>query len=64
MERATCTETGSTLPGVDFNSLRAEITAKLRERLAVTNERLGEVLESLERAGRLRRTAAGWQRLD
>jgi RecA-family ATPase len=38
--------------------------AMLRERLAVKNERLGEVLESLERAGRLRRTAAGWQRLD
>jgi hypothetical protein len=38
--------------------------AKLRECLAVKNERLGEVLESLERAGRLRRTAAGWQRLD
>ena len=38
--------------------------AKLRDRLSVKNERLGEVLESLERAGRLRRTAAGWQRLD
>ena len=38
--------------------------AQLRARLAVKNERLGEVLESLERAGRLRRTAAGWQRLD
>jgi hypothetical protein len=38
--------------------------AKLRERLAVKNERLGEVLESLERADRLRHTAAGWQRLD
>ena len=38
--------------------------AKLRDRLAVKNERLGEVLESLERAGRLSRTAAGWQRLD
>jgi len=37
---------------------------KLRDCLAVKNERLGEVLESLERAGRLRRTAAGWQRLD
>ena len=37
--------------------------AKLRDRLAVKNERLGEVLESLERSGRLRRTAAGWQRL-
>ena len=38
--------------------------AKLRDCLAVKNERLGEVLESLECAGRLSRTAAGWQRLD
>jgi AAA domain len=38
--------------------------AKLRECLAVKNERLGAVLESLERTGRLHRTAAGWQRLD
>ncbi len=38
--------------------------AKLRDCLAIKNERLGEVLESLERAGRLSRTAAGWQRLD
>jgi hypothetical protein len=38
--------------------------AKLRDCLAVKNERLGEALESLERAGRLSRTAAGWQRLD
>ena len=38
--------------------------AKLRDCLAVKNERLGEVLESLERAGRLCRTPAGWQRLD
>jgi hypothetical protein len=38
--------------------------AKLRDCLAVKNERLGVVLESLERAGRLSRTAAGWQRLD
>ena len=37
---------------------------KLRDCLAVKNERLGGVLESLERAGRLSRTAAGWQRLD
>jgi AAA domain len=36
--------------------------AKLRETLGVKNERLGEVLESLERAGRLCRTPAGWQR--
>jgi hypothetical protein len=36
--------------------------AKLREALGVKNERLGEALESLERAGQLCRTAAGWQR--
>jgi hypothetical protein len=36
---------------------------KLRDSLAVKNERLGEVLESLERAGRLCRTTAGWQLL-
>jgi AAA domain len=36
--------------------------AKLRETLGVKNERLGEALESLERAGRLCRTAVGWQR--
>jgi hypothetical protein len=38
--------------------------AKLRDQLAVQNERLGAVLESLERAGRLCRTPAGWKRLD
>lgn len=38
--------------------------AKLRDTLGVKNERLGEALEALERAGRLRRTMAGWQRLD
>jgi hypothetical protein len=38
--------------------------AKLRDIVAVKNERLGEVLESLERAGRLSRTAAGWQQLE
>jgi hypothetical protein len=37
--------------------------AKLRESLGVKNERLGEVLEVLERAGRVGRTPAGWQRL-
>ena len=37
--------------------------AKLRDSLGVKNERLGEVLECLERAGRLCRTPAGWQRL-
>jgi hypothetical protein len=38
--------------------------AKLRDSLGVRNERLGAVLESLERAGRLCRTPAGWQRRD
>ena len=35
----------------------------LRDSLAVKNERLGEVLESLERAGQIGRTSAGWHRL-
>jgi AAA domain len=38
--------------------------AKLRDSLGVKNERLGEVLVSLEQAGRLCRTAGGWQRRD
>ena len=38
--------------------------ARLRESLAIKNERLGAALESLERAGRLRHTPAGWQRVD
>jgi hypothetical protein len=38
--------------------------AKLRDKLAVKNERLGEALETLERADRIRRTSSGWQRSD
>jgi hypothetical protein len=38
--------------------------AKHHDPLAAQNERLGAALESLERAGRLCRTPAGWQRLD
>jgi len=38
--------------------------AKLRDTLQVKNQRLGDALESLERAGRLQRTAAGWRRPD
>lgn len=34
---------------------------KLRESLSVQNERLGRVLECLQQAGRIRRTAGGWQ---
>jgi hypothetical protein len=37
---------------------------KLREALSVKNERLGEALESLQQAGQVCRTAAGWQRID
>jgi hypothetical protein len=36
--------------------------AKIRDALAVKNERLGEVLDALEHAGHIRHTAAGWQR--
>lgn len=38
--------------------------ARLRDLLGVKNERLGQTLESLEQAGRLRRTPAGWQGVD
>jgi hypothetical protein len=38
--------------------------AKLRGALSVKNQRLGEALESLEQAGRIRRTSTGWQRID
>lgn len=33
---------------------------KIRETLSVKNERLGEALDALEQAGRIRRTPAGW----
>ena len=38
--------------------------AKLRDALAVKNQRLGEALELLEQGGRIRRTPTGWQRID
>ncbi len=38
--------------------------AKLRDTLSVKNERLGDVLQSLERTARIRRTPTGWQRVD
>jgi len=38
--------------------------AMLRDSLGVKNERLGEALESLERAGQVCRTPSGWQRLN
>lgn len=38
--------------------------AKLRDKLGVKNERLGDVLESLVRTGRLQRTPSGWRRPD
>ena len=37
---------------------------KLRDALSVQNQRLGQTLELLERAGRIRHTSAGWQRSD
>lgn len=36
--------------------------AKIRDTLAVKNQRLGEALESLEQAGKVTRTSSGWQR--
>jgi hypothetical protein len=36
---------------------------RLRDALAVNNERLGKALDSLERGGQVRRTPGGWQRL-
>jgi RecA-family ATPase len=38
--------------------------SRLRDTLGVKNERLGEALESLERAGRICRTPTGWRRPD
>ena len=38
--------------------------SKLRDTLSVKNERLGNVLQMLERTARVRRTATGWQRAD
>jgi hypothetical protein len=37
--------------------------ARLRDVLSVQNQRLGEALEALERSGKIRRSAAGWQRV-
>jgi hypothetical protein len=37
--------------------------ARLRDLLSVQNQRLGEALETLERAGQIRRSAEGWQRV-
>ena len=37
---------------------------KLRDALSVKNERLGQALAALERAGRIQRTSAGWKCVD
>jgi hypothetical protein len=37
--------------------------AKLRDVLSVQNQRLGDALQRLERAGKIRRSPAGWQRV-
>jgi hypothetical protein len=37
--------------------------AKLRDVLSVQNQRLGEALETLEQAGKIRRASDGWQRV-
>jgi hypothetical protein len=38
--------------------------AALRDALGVKNQRLGEALQSLEQAGRIRRTPTGWRRVE
>ena len=42
---------------------RALTRARLRDLLSVQNQRLGEALETLERAGEIRRSPAGWLRV-
>ncbi len=41
---------------------KALTRAKLRDLLSVQNQRLGEALQTLERAGEIRRSPGGWQR--
>jgi hypothetical protein len=36
---------------------------RLRDSLSIQNQRLGEALQTLERAGKIRRSPAGWQRV-
>jgi hypothetical protein len=42
---------------------KALTRARLRDLLSVQNQRLGEALETLERAGEIRRSPAGWLRV-
>jgi hypothetical protein len=37
--------------------------ARLRDLLSVQNQRLGEALQTLQRAGKVRRSPTGWQRV-
>ena len=60
---AAATRTPGASPGSAVRR-RLLTRTRLREALGVKNERLGAVLESLEHAGRIRRTPAGWQRID
>ncbi len=46
-----------------LTAVAVQTRGKLRDALSVKNERLGEALESLEQAGRVRRTPSGWQRI-
>jgi AAA domain len=61
------------LPGEEGRGLKEQVLdllaqgkvltrTKLRDALGVKNERLGDELESLERAGQICRTPGGWQR--
>lgn len=46
-----------------LTSGQALTRARLRDLLSVQNQRLGEALEMLERAGEIRRSSEGWQRV-
>lgn len=52
------------LSRVDLVDPRSGTRAALRDALGVKNQRLGEVLQSLEQAGQIRRTPTGWRRAE
>ena len=54
-------EPGSGAEGRSLFPIECEGTERSLCSCSVQNERLGVVLESLERAGQLRRTHTGWQ---
>ena len=63
--RAVNAPQGSIVKSLIFLADGAPLTrTKLRDALAVKNERLGEALQTLERTGKIRRSPTGWQAVD